>query len=288
MKDYSVPENFSYKESYQNKVDWSAAQNITCVSCEITNDFAIVTMNDPKSYNSLSGPMCIQLKKTLEQVCLDPDVKAVILTGSDPAFSSGGGMELMQYAHRCLDNSEAGAIEMWRWIRYQFGSIARLLTQSDKITIAAVNGPAAGVGLAYAFACDLIFVSEKARLIPAFAKIGLLPEVGTSWFLTRRIGYNNAIEWFLSGQEMIGKQTCDAGIANQCFNHSQLLPAAKEWAEKIANMPDGLVAMAKPLLKRASDATWEQSISMEEFAEPICFTTLKHKMSVKSFFDHGN
>ena len=77
--------------------------------------------------------------------------------------------------------SSEGSTDIWRWIRYEFGAIARLIARSDTAFIAAINGPAAGVGLAWALTCDLAIASEQARIVPAFGRLGLLPEVGTSW-----------------------------------------------------------------------------------------------------------
>ena len=88
---------------------------------------------------------------------------------------------------------------MWRWIRYQFGGAVRLITRTDKLFVAAVNGPAAGVGLAFAMACDLVIASDRARLLTAFERIGLIPEVSLGWLLTRRLGYHKTMELFIDG-----------------------------------------------------------------------------------------
>ena len=100
---------------------------------------------------------------------------------------------------------------MWRWIRNEFGGIAKLIARSDKAFVAAVNGAAAGVGLAFALTCDLILVSERARLVPAFGRIGLVPEVGTSWTLTRRLGYQRTFELFAGGRHLSGAEAADVG-----------------------------------------------------------------------------
>ena len=110
----------------------------------------------------------------------------MVLTGTDPGFSAGGDLRMMDQAPDALTSAE-GTTDIWRWIRYQFGAIARLIARSDTAFIAALNGPAAGVGLAWALTCDLVIASERARIVPAFGRLGLLPEVGTSWALTRRL-----------------------------------------------------------------------------------------------------
>ena len=91
---------------------------------------------------------------------------------------------------------------MWRWIRREFGGIARLIAGSDTIFVAALNGAAAGVGLAWALTCDLVIASDHAVIVPAFGRLGLIPEVGTSWALTRRLGYQGALAYYLRGDHI--------------------------------------------------------------------------------------
>jgi 2-(1,2-epoxy-1,2-dihydrophenyl)acetyl-CoA isomerase len=241
---------------------------------------AVVTLNDPERLNPLSAPLTVALRAALEELAANEQVRAVVLTGADPAFCAGGDLRLMRDTAQPLVDGDGGAPEIWRWIRMQFGGIARLLTRTDKAFIAAVNGPAAGVGLAFALACDLMLCSERARLVPAFARIGLLPEVGTSWLLTRRLGYQRTFELFVGGRHLSGTEAAELGLANAVLPHEQLLDAALDWARRIEDLPPHVVAMTKPLLRNAAHLTWEQAIAMEEFAEPACFTTAAHRDAV--------
>jgi 2-(1,2-epoxy-1,2-dihydrophenyl)acetyl-CoA isomerase len=241
---------------------------------------AVVTLNDPERLNPLSAELTVTLRRRLEELVRDESLRSIVLTGTDPAFSAGGDLRLMRdTAQPTLEHGE-GAPELWRWIRMEFGGIARLIARTDKAFIAAVNGPAAGVGLAFALASDLILVSERAVLVPAFGRIGLLPEVGTSWALTRRLGYQRTFELFAHGRHLSGEQAAELGLANSVHPHDELLDAAAAWAERIDRLPDHLVKMMKPLLRASADASWETSIALEEFAEPQCFTTPAHREAV--------
>ncbi len=269
--------------TYRTLVDEAAHDPRTLVRIERSGPVATVTMDDAAKYNVLSAALTCQLHDALRGLVADPTVRAVVLTGADPAFSAGGDVRLMTRAQELLAGGDEGAVGMWRWIRYQFGGIARLLAQTDTVMIAAVNGAAAGVGLAFAYACDLILVSERARLVPAFADIGLVPEVGTSWMLTRRLGYHRAFELFLTGREVSGTEAAAMGLANVCVPHDRLLAEARAYADRVVALPDPIVSLAKPLLRRAADSTWEQAIAMEELAEPLCFTTGGHRSAVARF-----
>lgn len=242
---------------------------------------AVVTLSDPEKLNVLSAALTVQLHDTLRELVGDPGVTAIVLTGEDPAFSAGGDLRLMAgYAQEQIRAGPGGTTEIWRWIRGQFGGVVRTIAGADKAVIAAVKGPAAGVGLAFALACDVIVVSERARIVPAFGRIGLLPEVGTSWLLTRRLGYQRAFALFVGGRHLSGTEAYELGLANEVMPHEELLPAATAWAERVADLPQHVVPMMKPLLRGAADATWEQSLAMEEYAEPSTFTTEEHRTAV--------
>jgi 2-(1,2-epoxy-1,2-dihydrophenyl)acetyl-CoA isomerase len=203
----------------------------------------------------------------------------VILTGADPGFSAGGDLKMMRSATEQLTNPE-GVADVWRWIRREFGGIARLIAGADTIFVAAINGPAAGVGLAWALTCDLAIASERAMIVPAFGRLGLLPEVGTSWALTRRLGYQGALAYYLRGEHIDAHEAQRLGLVQQVVAHDELLAVADEWCARVTAMPAHAVAMTKPLLRATADAGWHEALTMEEFAEPICFTTAAFADSV--------
>jgi 2-(1,2-epoxy-1,2-dihydrophenyl)acetyl-CoA isomerase len=244
---------------------------------------ATVTLDDPEKLNPLSAALTVQLHEQLIGLVREPDLRAIVITGRDPAFSAGGDLRLMRdVAQPMIEESPGGATEIWRWIRNQFGGIARLITRADKAFIAAVNGPAAGVGLAFALACDVLVLSERARIVPAFGRIGLVPEVGNSWQLTRRLGYQRTFGMFASGEHLSGREAFELGLGNELVAHGELQSAAVKWCERIERMPAHVLELSKPLLRQCADLTWEQAIAMEEFAEPMCFTTSAHKDAVQA------
>jgi 2-(1,2-epoxy-1,2-dihydrophenyl)acetyl-CoA isomerase len=267
--------------SYEQTVRKAREEQGSLVLVNREGSRAVVTLNDPEKLNPLSAALTVQLREALEKLAADHAVRAIVLTGADPAFSAGGDLRLMrETAHPMVDEGAEGAAGAWRWIRNEFGGIAKRIARSDKAFVAAINGAAAGVGLAFALTCDLILVSERARLVPAFGRIGLVPEVGTSWALTRRLGYQRAFELFAGGRHLSGAEAADLGLANAMVEHDRLLPEALEWCDRIEQLPTHVQSMMKPLLRNAADMTWEQAIAMEEFAEPMCFTTRAHREAV--------
>jgi 2-(1,2-epoxy-1,2-dihydrophenyl)acetyl-CoA isomerase len=242
-------------------------------------DRAIVTLNEPERLNALSAAVCVQLNGTLESLAADPELRTIVLTGSGAGFSAGGDLKMMERAVAGITD-EAGSTDVWRWIRGQFGAVVRRIARTDKAFVAAINGPAAGVGLAFALTCDLAIASERALLVPAFGRLGLLPEVGTSWALTRRLGYQGAFAFFAGGRHIDAAEAREMGLVHEVVPHDRLLAAADEWADRIAELAPHALAMGKPLLRASADASWDAALTMEEYAEPNCFTTERFQAAV--------
>ena len=269
--------------TYQQVIDTAhQAPERSWVAVERDGAHAVVTLDDPEKLNRLSAELTVQLHEALAALARDPGVRAIVITGRDPAFSAGGDLRLMSQVAQPMLSSTQGATDIWRWIRNQFGGIARLITRTDKAFIAAVNGAAAGVGLAFALCCDVMVLSEKALIVPAFGRIGLLPEVGNSWLLTRRLGYQRTFGMFASGRHLTAVEALELGLGNEVVAHEQLLETALGWCQRIERLPDHVLEMSKPLLRQCADLTWDQAIAMEEFAEPMCFTTEAHQAAVQS------
>jgi 2-(1,2-epoxy-1,2-dihydrophenyl)acetyl-CoA isomerase len=268
---------------YDDLANQSATQT-PLIRVERGSGRAVITLDDPGKLNVLSASLTLQLKAALEEVVSDRSIRAIVLTGADPGFSAGGDLRMMEQAPEALVQPE-GVTDIWRWIRYQFGAIARLIARSDVAFIAALNGAAAGVGLAWALTCDLVIASERARIVPAFGRLGLLPEVGTSWALTRRLGYQGAFAFYAGGKQLTAKEAQQLGLVHDVVAHADLLAEADAWCDRIVALPGHAIAMTKPLLRAAADAPWEHALAMEEFAEPQCFTTRAFQQSVLDLLD---
>jgi 2-(1,2-epoxy-1,2-dihydrophenyl)acetyl-CoA isomerase len=269
---------------YADLVDGGLAAEHDAITVDRREDRAVITLAEPEKLNVLTAALVQQLKRELTALAADREVRSIVITGTDPGFSAGGDLRMMETAVANL-GAPAGTTDIWRWIRYEFGGVCRLIARTDKAFVAAINGPAAGVGLAFALTCDLAIASERATLVPAFGRLGLIPEVGTSWALTRRLGYQGAFAFFAGGRHMDAGEAQRAGLVHEVVAHDQLLARAHEWCDRIAQMPPHALAMAKPLLRSAADQTWDQAITMEEFAEPACFTTREFADAVNGMLE---
>ena len=272
---------------YEELVRGGEESDEQMVRVERTGGYAVVTMSDPGKLNVLSAALMVQTRAAAEELVADPEVRAIVLTGEGKGFSTGGDLRLMKRAteHLADPAGEGGAFEIYRWIREQFGGMSRVIANSDKAFIGAINGPAAGVGLAFGLTCDIILMAESAVLVPAFGRLGLIPEVGTSWALTRRVGYQRAFEWYVGGEHVTAARAAELGLVNHVVADDELLTAARDWAERIAALPKHAVPMAKPLLRAVADMPWDHALRMEEFAEPTCFTTAAFARNVEALLE---
>ncbi|MGO9791612.1 MAG: enoyl-CoA hydratase/isomerase family protein [Solirubrobacteraceae bacterium] len=271
---------------YDDLVAGGREHRATMVGVQREADRALVTLDDPGKLNTLSAPLVQQLKAALQDLVADRSIRAIVLTGADPGFSAGGDLRMMSETPAALAAPE-GSTDIWRWIRYEFGAIVRLIARSDTAFIAAINGAAAGVGLAWALTCDLAIASENARIVPAFGKLGLLPEVGTSWAITRRLGYQGAFAYYAGGEHLDAHRAKELGLVHEVVPHRDLLEASDAWCTRIAALPAHAIAMTKPLLRAAADGSWDTTLAMEEFAEPQCFTTDAFRDAVDGLLRRG-
>lgn len=259
------------------------------VRMERGGDRATVTLDDPEKLNVLSAPMMVQLRREVEALAGDDAIRSIVITGAGKGFSTGGDLRMMENAVRRFEapEDEEGATGPWRWIRYQFGAMVRTIARTDKLFVAAVNGPAAGVGLAFALTCDVAVASERAVLVPAFGRLGLVPEVGTSWALAHRLGHQRALQFYVAGKHIEADEALELGLVHEVVPHDELAAAANRWCDHAAALPAHALAIAKPLLRAAADQSWEGSLTMEEFAEPMCFTTGDFARNVRSVLGSG-
>lgn len=267
--------------TYVDLVREGESETRVLVRVERRAERATITLDDPDKRNVLSAGLMLQLQRALAELTADPELQTIVLTGSDPAFSAGGDLRMMARGVASLTSDGGqGSTLMWRWIRRQFGGVVRQIAGADQTVVAAVNGAAAGVGLAFALACDVIVASERATLVPAFGRIGLIPEVGTSWLLTRRLGHQRAFAFYVRGEHVDAATALEWGLVNEVVPHADLLARADAWCEELRSMPPYAATMAKTLLRQAGSMTWEQALVTEEFAEPTCFTTAPFSAAV--------
>jgi 2-(1,2-epoxy-1,2-dihydrophenyl)acetyl-CoA isomerase len=206
----------------------------------IENGIATLTFNRPDRLNALSTPIMQGLLDGLPRLAGDPAVKVVILTGAGRAFCAGGNVKSMAEGGEQRSAAEAAAHLRSRM------EASRILHELPKPTIAMINGPAAGAGLALALACDLRIAGTSARLVTAFVKVGFSGDFGGSYFLTRLIGTARARELYFTGRRVAADEALTLGLVNRVVPDEELARVTIELARSLADGP----SIALSLMKR--------------------------------------
>jgi enoyl-CoA hydratase len=210
------------------------------VLTDLTDGIATITLNDPARRNSVTAELSIALEAACHQVAAARDARAVVLTGTGPAFSSGGDIATL-----------TGAAAPSRDVYRGFEALAALTVP----TLAAVNGPAVGAGMNFALACDVIIAAESARFDPRFLDVGIHPGGGHLWRLQARTGRQAAAALVLFGQALSGREAAAHGLAWACVPDGELLERARELAGRAARRSPELVRRTKATLNASAALT---------------------------------
>jgi 2-(1,2-epoxy-1,2-dihydrophenyl)acetyl-CoA isomerase len=211
-----------------------------------------VTLNRPDVLNAFNLAMQEGFQAALEEA-RDPEVRAVVLTGAGRGFCVG----------QDLNEFKEGAEDVGERLRNLYNPSALGLRELEKPVIAAVNGAAAGAGLALACACDLRIAASSATFVPAFINIGLVPDTGATYFVSRLLGYARAFEWLGSGRRLSAGDAHAWGLVTEVVEDGRLAARAAEVAATLAALPTRAIGMTKRLLERAALSTLEEQLELE-------------------------
>lgn len=204
-----------------------------------------ITLNRPDRLNAFNTEMLEELLAALDRVDADDEVRVVIFTGAGRAFCAGADLGA---GGRTFDSGETETVDSHR----DGGGLLTLrLFDLKKPVIAAINGPAVGVGVTMSLAMDVRLASEAARFGFVFTRRGIVPEAASSWFLPRLVGMGQALEWMLSGRIFPAREALEGGLVSRVLPPDELLPAAQALAREIAENTSAVsVALARQLLWR--------------------------------------
>ena len=239
---------------------------------------ATVTLRNPGRMNAMSEAMVAGLAETFEDLGADPEVRAIVLTGEGRAFSSGLDLEVLREPYErgevldLRDRQERG-----------YNRMVRAIALAQKPVIAAVNGPAAGAGMALALACDLRLAAESAVFMMAFVRIGLVPDSGASYFLPRIVGVGRAAELALTGEPVGAARALELGLVNRVVPDAELSAQTARLAADLAAMPTVALGLTKRLLLAGGAEELERALAGEVVAQHHAAGTEDHREGVLAF-----
>ena len=245
-----------------------------------------LTMNQPQKLNALSEPMGIALLAELKNAAGDREVGALVLTGAGRGFCAGGDVSRMSERNEraAAHDGDHGLEARIAGLRAR-EEISVLLHEIPKVTIAAVNGPAAGAGLSIALACDIRIASDAARFGTAFARVGYSGDFGGSYFLTQLVGPAKARELYFSAEVINAEEALKLGMVNSVVPAASLAEEVHAYAKRIASGPTIAYGYMKANLNLALRGDLRAALEREAFGQSLTGLTQDHKEAVKAFLE---
>jgi 2-(1,2-epoxy-1,2-dihydrophenyl)acetyl-CoA isomerase len=243
---------------------------------ETSRDGAVltITLNRPDVLNALNTDTHRALAAALKEA-RDAEVRAVVLTGAGRAFCVG--QDLTEFREAPGDIGTR--------LNETYHPNVLTIRALEKPVIAAVNGPAAGAGLSFACVCDLRIASEAASFIPAFINIGLIPDSGGSYFVTRILGPARAFEWLTSGRRLTAAEAHAWGLVSEVVEGDGLAARAAEVAAELAALPTRGIGMTKRLIEHALKASLEEQLQREAQLQAAATKTNDFREGVDAFLE---
>jgi len=239
---------------------------------------ATVTLNRPERMNSFDFPTLRELLSSLEQIAADPEVRAVVLTGSGRAFCAGADLNVMR------ESSDPASVVL-KGLTALFHPIISTLRRMDKPVIAAVNGFASGGGFSLAVACDIVIAAEGARFNAAYVNIGLSPDGSLTYLLPRLVGLQRAAQLFFTGEQVDAEKGYELGFVNQVVKAEELMDVVGTLAKRLAAGPTFAIARAKQLLNRSFHESLETQMENERGGVAACGATEDLREGVTAFLE---
>jgi enoyl-CoA hydratase/carnithine racemase len=256
---------------------------MTLLNLEQRGKVAILTFNRPESRNPLGADGDgDEVAEVCGRINADQGIRCVVLTGAGPAFSAGGDIKAMQQR----TGSFAGtAVEIREHYRRGIHRLVRAIYNLEVPSIAAVNGPAIGLGCDVACMTDIRIAAQNAKFGVTFLKLGLVPGDGGAWLLPRALGMSRACELLFTG-DIIDAATAERwGLVSRVVPSHELMQTALELAERIAQQPAHALRLSKSLLKQGQSTSFETLMEMSAAAQAISHLTDDHAEGVAALLE---
>ena len=242
----------------------------------------VVTLNRPKTLNAWNQRMGVEVTDALNAARYNPETKVIILTGSGRGFSSGADMGGLSSIAESSALSSAGLINKGPGIV----TVALQMRQLEKPIIGAINGTTAGGGFGIALACDIRIASDRAEFTQVFARRGLVPDVGSTFFLPKLLGTEKALELIFTGDMINAQRAVELGLVSRMVPHEKLMDESIDLANRIAAGPPIALGLAKKAVYQGSvSSDLSAHLDLELSLNQLCFTTDDFKEGVRSFLE---
>lgn len=243
---------------------------------EIKNQVGCITLNRPQKYNSFTRELALSMQEALKQCAEDENIRAILITGAGKAFCAGQDLG---------EVTQEDAPGLSKIISEHLNPIIRLIRETEKPFVAAVNGVAAGAGANVALACDITVAAESASFIQAFSKIGLIPDSGGTFFLPRLIGLQRATAYMMLGDKISATEAAQVGMIYKTLPDEGFEKAAFDLAHKLAEMPTTGLGLTKRALNQSLSNDLNRQLEIEDQIQSTAGQTADYKEGVQAFME---
>ena len=233
---------------------------------------ATLTLNRPDALNALNATMRRELAAAFRAAAKDDATRAVVITGAGRGFCAGADLR-----------GGTGERDFRRVLTTEYNPLIEAIRTLPKPVVAAVNGVAAGAGVSLAFAADLVVAADDARFVPAFARIGLVPDSGLTRALVRGVGRHRAFEILMGERQLGADDARDLGLVAAVVPGDRLMEVAGQVARRLAAGPTTAIGLTKRLLNRAEDGTLSDALAVEAALQDVSGRTDDHAEGVAAF-----
>lgn len=233
---------------------------------------ATLTLNRPEALNALNATMRRELAAALKAAARDEATRAVVITGAGRGFCAGADLR-----------GGSGERDFRHVLTTEYNPLVAAMRALPKPIVAAVNGVAAGAGVSLALAADIVVAAEDARFVPAFARIGLVPDSGLARTLVRGVGRHRAFEILMGERQLGADEARDLGLVAAVVPGDELADVAGKVARRLAAGPTAAIGLTKRLLNRAEDATLGEALAAEAALQDLAGRTDDHAEGVAAF-----
>lgn len=235
---------------------------------------ALITLNRPDRLNAYNGQMRADMADATRRAGADDAVRAVVITGEGRAFCAGADISGMGEKYNVEDI-----------LNTEYAAFLSAIQTMPKPVIAAINGPAAGIGMTTALTCDLRVMGEGAYLMSAFANIGLVPDGGLSWLLTQQIGYARAYQLAIEAEKIDAVRALDWGLVNRVTPNGEVLSNALAWAESLTERAPISMALTKRAFRAASEDGLRNAMAREAMLQRTAILSEDCAEGVRAMFE---
>ncbi|WP_438311880.1 enoyl-CoA hydratase-related protein [Sporosarcina sp. FA9] len=239
---------------------------------EVIEGVAWLYLNRPEKLNAFTALMNKEIANALKISNSDDEVRCIVITGEGRAFCSG------------QDLSEVDeTMDFGQVLRDHYGPMIKQIRQCEKPIIAAVNGVAAGAGFSLALACDFRLVSEKASFLNAFVHVGLIPDSGNLFYLSKLVGHAKSLELSILGEKVTAVKAVEIGLANRLISINAWNEEVTAFANRVAGLPTRAIGLIKQAMHAAENLSFEDYLEFEAGGQRIASLTYDHREGLDAF-----